>query len=147
MTVRPLREEDLPAVTAIQAASPHAAQWPPASYLSRESWVAELNGSVVAFLVLLPLPPDEAEVLNIAVSPDFRRRGIGRALLNHAAARTLHLEVRASNAAARAFYHSLGFKETGRRRAYYRRPSEDAILMSLRIPIEAASSARPGPSA
>jgi ribosomal-protein-alanine N-acetyltransferase len=123
-------EADLPAVAAIQAATPHAAQWPPASYLTRESWVAELNGVVIGFLVLLPLPPGEAEVLNIAVSPDFQRRGVGRALLNRASPRTLHLEVRESNAAARAFYQSLGFQETGRRRAYYQHPSEDAILLS-----------------
>lgn len=130
MTVRPMREADLPAVAEIQAANPQAAHWPPASYLARESYVAELNGAVVGFLVLLPLAPDEAEVLNIAVSPDFQRRGIGRALLDQAAARTLHLEVRESNAAARAFYQSLGFKATGRRRAYYQHPSEDAILLS-----------------
>lgn len=130
MTIRALRETDLPAVAAIQAATPHAAQWPPVSYLTRESYVAEHESAVVGFLVLLPLPPDEAEVLNIAVAPDFQRLGIGRALLKATAARTLFLEVRESNAAARAFYQSLGFRQTGRRRGYYHHPAEDAILMS-----------------
>jgi len=130
MTIRPMRPDDLAAVAAIQAQNPHAAQWNPEDYLSRESYVAEIENTLVGFLVLLPLGPAEAEILNIAISPAFRRRGIGRALLSQAAGRTLHLEVRASNAGTLAFYRALGFLESGRRRAYYRQPPEDAILMS-----------------
>ena len=130
MTVRPASQADLPAIAAIQAANPLAAQWDPAAYLSRETHVAEQDGRILGFLVLLPLGQDEAEILNIAVEPASQRRGVARALLLHAAARSLFLEVRASNAAARAFYLSLGFAETGRRRLYYANPPEDAILLS-----------------
>jgi ribosomal-protein-alanine N-acetyltransferase len=133
MTIRPLQASDLAAVAAIQAAHAEAAQWDPADYLSRESYVAEIDNALAGFLVLLPLGKNEAEVLNIAVSPAFMRRGVGRALLALAAGRTLHLEVRASNANAFAFYRALGFIESGRRRAYYREPTEDAILMSRTI--------------
>ncbi len=134
MMIRPMRADDLAAVAAIQSRSPHAAQWNPRDYLSRESYVAEIESAVAGFLVLLPLGSDEAEVLNIAVAAEFLRRGVGRALLAQAAARTLHLEVRASNAGAIAFYRALGFTESGRRRAYYRDPLEDAMLMSRRAP-------------
>lgn len=82
---------------------------------------------------------DEAEVLTIAVDPGARRGGLGTALIAEAVAgfrelgvRTLHLEVSAANAPARAFYSALGFRETGRRKGYYRTECgrEDAILMS-----------------
>ncbi len=79
---------------------------------------------------------DEGEVLNLAVAPAFRRRGVARLLLTalldalHArGAQSLFLEVRASNAAALALYRAFGFRELGRRIAYYRAPREDAITM------------------
>jgi ribosomal-protein-alanine N-acetyltransferase len=79
---------------------------------------------------------DEAEVLNLAVAPAFRRRGVARALLaalldalEARGARSLFLEVRASNSAALALYRAFGFRELGRRIGYYRAPHEDAITM------------------
>lgn len=134
MTVRRLMQADLPAVAAIQDAAPDAAHWKPEDYLERESYVAETGSRVAGFLILLPLGEGEAEILNIAVAPEFTRRGVGRALLAQVLDRTLHLEVRASNTGAIAFYQALGFVETGRRRAYYASPREDAILMSNRPP-------------
>ena len=83
---------------------------------------------------------DEADVTNVAVHPDHRRRGLGRslmtALIGEAKARgvtLLHLEVREGNAAARSLYESLGFVVDGRRKGYYRAPTEDAILMTLSL--------------
>lgn len=134
MIIRPMRTDDIPAVSAIQNGNPQAAHWNPQDYLARESYVAETGSEVAGFLVLLPLGPDEAEVLNIAVDPVFKRRGAGRALLAQAGGRTLHLEVRASNTDAIAFYQALGFSESGRRRAYYREPVEDAVLMRRPAP-------------
>lgn len=130
MILRTMLPSDLASVAAIQAANPGAAHWNPADYLSREAWVAELDGAVAGFLVLLPLPPGEAEVLNLAVAPACKRRGIGRALLAQTTGRILHLEVRASNTEALSFYRSLGFQTSGRRRNYYLDPAEDAILLS-----------------
>jgi len=82
---------------------------------------------------------DEGEVLNLAVDPAARRRGIGRnlvgALLERLEARgaeSLYLEVRASNEAAIGLYRTAGFEPLGRRKAYYRAPREDAVTMVRR---------------
>lgn len=80
----------------------------------------------------------EAELLNFCVRYDLRRTGLGRALFLEAIRDILlvpesriFLEVRESNEAARAFYTSLGFVETGRRAQFYRAPVEDAVTMKL----------------
>jgi ribosomal-protein-alanine N-acetyltransferase len=91
----------------------------------------EVAGYVVAWLAA-----DEAEIANLAVAPTLRGRGIGGwlldAVLTEAAlggAVAVYLEVRESNAAARQLYASRGFMEVGRRRNYYRRPHEDALVL------------------
>ena len=78
---------------------------------------------------------DEGYINNVAVSPGFRRRGAARALLTALEDRAvikrlsfISLEVRESNGAARALYESLGYKQTGRRRGFYRLPTEDALI-------------------
>jgi len=93
----------------------------------------EVRGYVVAWFVL-----DEGEIGNLAVHETERRHGIGARLLDGAIAAvrasdvdSLYLEVRDSNAAARALYASRGFAEVGRRREYYRRPKEDALVLRL----------------
>ena len=81
---------------------------------------------------------DEAELLTIAVHPEWQRRGVGAALLDafHAAlsaggATLCHLEVAETNEAARALYHAAGYTVSGRRRGYYTetKPPIDAIGM------------------
>ena len=81
---------------------------------------------------------DEGYISNVAVQPHCRRQGIARALLrafrrfalgNHLS--FLTLEVRASNAAAIALYEGEGYREAGRRKNYYRHPTEDALIMTL----------------
>jgi ribosomal-protein-alanine N-acetyltransferase len=81
---------------------------------------------------------DEAHITNIAVHPDFRRRGIGHklmvALMCQAlarGARRMTLEVRVSNLAAQALYAQLGFRPSGVRRGYYMDTGEDALVMWL----------------
>jgi ribosomal-protein-alanine N-acetyltransferase len=90
---------------------------------------------LVGYVVALVMA-DEGEIADVAVAPAARRRGIARALLERmraevmeAGVRALYLEVRESNAAARALYDSLGFELVGRRRGYYQHPSEDALLL------------------
>ena len=91
----------------------------------------EVLGYVVAWFVA-----DEGEIANLAVAPEGWGRGIGRALLDAALAEatqrgieSVYLEVRDSNARARRLYQSRGFEEVGRRKGYYRRPVEDAIVL------------------
>lgn len=98
------------------------------------------RGPIVGFLCL-SLPADEGHINNMAVDPRWRRRGVGRALMDRAlayaaarGARAAHLEVRASNAAAQSLYQGFGFEITGVRRRYYSRPPEDAFLMRKTLP-------------
>ena len=106
--------------------------------------VARRQGSDASGFVLARCAADEVEVLIAAVAGPMRRAGIGTALvtavLDEAArvgARTAHLEVRASNAAAIALYELLGFVAVGRRPRYYG-ATEDAILMSRTLGSEPA---------
>ena len=92
----------------------------------------DLLGYVWARFVL-----DEGDIGNVAVAPDSRRRGIGAALLKalfaeseRRGAAVLQLEVRESNLAARRLYEKNGFEIVGKRKNYYEKPAEDAILMS-----------------
>ncbi len=79
---------------------------------------------------------DEGEILNIAVHPDYRRRGYGRAVVRALLAEAekrgitkIFLEVRASNLPAIALYSSEGFEEVGIRKGFYSFPTEDGIQM------------------
>jgi len=80
---------------------------------------------------------DELHINNLAVVPEARRRGVGRAILaavlSRATAegcRTATLEVRRSNAAARSLYEAFGFHPAGVREGYYTQPDEDALILS-----------------
>ncbi len=104
-----------------------------------DMYVAEIQGSVVGYAGVQMIL-DEGYITNVAVTAAERRRGIGRALVGRlvdaAKERKLSfitLEVRRSNASAIALYESFGFKLEGVRAGYYRNPSEDALLMTLRF--------------
>lgn len=78
----------------------------------------------------------EADMMNVAVSPDHRRKGVGRALiqrliddLKSQGSHILMLEVRVSNTPAITLYEDLGFVQVGRRPNYYRNPKEDALIL------------------
>ena len=132
MIIRAATAGDLPAIAAIQAASPEAAQWDPAGYLQHTCSVAGIGGRIVGFLVTREVGPAEREILNLAVDPAERHTGIARGLLGDTLARGKggwFLEVRASNTAAIRLYESAGFQPTGRRPDYYHAPPEDAIVM------------------
>ena len=102
---------------------------------TRGSAVDEILGYVVTWVVT-----DEAEIANLAVRGNRRRSGIGWVLVEAAiaastagGARTVYLEVRESNAAARALYQRLGFVAVGTRPRYYRNPNEDALVLRLDV--------------
>lgn len=101
--------------------------------------VAEVDGQVAGYLVGW-FAADEGELANIAVAPAWRGHGVASALLDEllaaAASRAVtavYLEVRESNARARALYAARGFEAVGRRRGYYRRPVEDALVLRRQL--------------
>ena len=125
---------DLEAVEAIQSASPEAAHWRAADYLQYEFTVAICGATLAGFLVWRPVADGEAELLNLAVAPRFRRQGIARELLKpllNLPGSRVFLEVRESNLAARMCYKSMGFQEVSIRQKYYSSPSESAIVMKF----------------
>ena len=144
---RPLSPPDLDPVLTIAAASPEAASWSRAAYeqFLQDAYpgaclVAELEvgteASVVGF-ICFRVASDEAEVLNLAVIPSARRRGIASCLLTEATersrqrgARRMFLEVRDTNQPAILFYERHAFRISGRRRGYYANPPADALVFA-----------------
>lgn len=130
--IRRASERDLEAIARIQRASPQAAQWEPRAYLAYDCRVAITGRGVAGFVVLRRAAENEFEILNLAVDPAERRRGVGTALMQsvlRGASGRLFLEVRESNHEARRLYQRLGFREAGRRPGYYTDPDEPAIVM------------------
>ncbi|HIX89405.1 MAG TPA: ribosomal protein S18-alanine N-acetyltransferase [Candidatus Agathobaculum pullicola] len=139
MTVVPMAERHLAALAEIEKACFHA---PWSEAMLREELdkgiflVAEQDGQAVGYVGCQTVL-DEGYITNVAVSPDCRRQGIGRALIAElvscARAKELSfvtLEVRASNASALALYEGAGFGRVGVRKNFYSAPSEDAVLMT-----------------
>ena len=100
---------------------------------------AETAEGVVGYVGMM-FVLDEGYISNVAVRPDCRRRGVADALLDALEARAralrlsfLTLEVRESNAPAVALYEKHGYRAAGRRKNYYEKPTEDAILMTLTL--------------
>ena len=95
------------------------------------------DDSVIAYLAFEQIA-DEGNVIEVAVHPDHRRRGIARRMLEQTIDSssdlyTVFLEVRESNAPAISLYESLGFERAGTRRDYYDRPKENAVTMMKKI--------------
>ena len=93
-------------------------------------------GRLLGYVGLLAVV-DEGYITNVAVRPDCRRQGVASSLLQALEARGrarnltfLTLEVRQSNAPARALYEKLGYVQAGMRRNYYENPREDAVIMT-----------------
>ena len=99
-------------------------------------WLVATEGDTVAGYIGSQTVMDETDMMNVAVHPGFRRRGIAQALvlalveeLKKLESHCLTLEVRASNDPAIALYEKLGFAQIGRRKNYYRNPREDALIL------------------
>ena len=99
-------------------------------------WLVALEGEQVVGYVGSQTVIDESDMMNVAVHPDFRRRGIAQALvsaledaLRQRGSRALTLEVRDSNVAAITLYEKMGFRQVGLRKNYYHKPKEDALIL------------------
>jgi ribosomal-protein-alanine N-acetyltransferase len=139
--IGPVTVEDLPAVAVIEREAfsdpwseksfREALAHPAIYFVAARGDEGQVLGYVVAWFVA-----DEGQIANLAVAPSAWGKGIGRSLLDAALreavlrkATEVYLEVRDSNERARRLYRSRGFEEVGRRREYYRRPVEDAIVL------------------
>jgi ribosomal-protein-alanine N-acetyltransferase len=146
--IRPATSADIAALMELERASPTAAHWTEQQYRElfhggseRLVIVAEFeassgDGTLAGFLVARRIAPDW-ELENIVVAASARRNGLGTRLLQTLFARasetntkSVFLEVRESNTAARALYERSGFRQTGNRKSYYTNPLEHAILYS-----------------
>ena len=142
VTIVPAAEAHLPEIEAIERAC-FSLPWTEEMLRtqldgSSHLFLTALCGGAVAGYIGLQFVLDEGYISNVAVAPEYRRRGVGRALLDALTARArardlafLTLEVRRSNAAAIGLYAGAGFVQVGCRRDYYEKPREDAILMTL----------------
>lgn len=99
-------------------------------------WLVAMEGQQVAGYIGSQSVEGEADMMNVAVHPDFRRQGIAQSLitaleemLKKKCIHCLTLEVRASNKSAIALYEKLGFVSVGCRPNYYRHPKEDALIL------------------
>jgi ribosomal-protein-alanine N-acetyltransferase len=143
--LRPMREDDVPAVVAAERDS-YAFPWSEpvfrdclrVGYLCR---VLEIDQRVAGYGIL-STGAGEAHILNVCVRPEYRCLGLGRRLVTAlfdlaraAGAEDLFLEVRPSNTTAIRLYQSLGLAQVGLRRGYYQAANgrEDAIVMRLRL--------------
>ena len=140
MIIREMKPEDVPAIAELEKqcfSAPWNENMITSSLESRLScWlVAEIEGKIAGY-VGSEAVLDSADMMNIAVAPEFRRQGIGVALVNGLCSRLqsksvafLMLEVRVSNKSAIAMYEKLGFLQVGLRPRYYCNPREDAFVM------------------
>lgn len=140
--IRRAARSDLSVIAALEGAT-FSDPWSPhgfAEHLEGPFFVAEAPDARVLGYVVTRLTVEEGEILNVAVAPERRRGGIGRALIDAAVsalaalgASRVYLEVRASNTPAVNLYAAAGFSVVGRRPGYYRTPPEDALLLARNI--------------
>ena len=141
MQIRPMTKNDCEQVAAIEAVS-FSIPWSLKAFTDTVEkdnfryFVAEEAGEILGYCGFL-FVLDEAEIPNVCVKSSARKQGVGKKMMNalieeakELGISILFLEVRESNAAARALYKSLGFAEDGIRKNFYEQPVEHAILMS-----------------
>ena len=144
MLIRKMTLEDVEAVVQIEQEC-FSLPWSEKSFvdsISREDTIFLVceDTSVITGYMGLYISFDEASVTNVAVSPDFRKRGYGEQLVatakevaKDAGVESIFLEVRVSNVPAISLYKKLGFEELGIRKKFYEHPVEDAIIMKVGI--------------
>jgi ribosomal-protein-alanine N-acetyltransferase len=145
IAIERMRSADLEEVLAIERAS-FSMPWSRGAFLYEleqnrvaRCYVVREDGRLIGYICLWEVA-DEVHVTNVAVHPDLRRRGVGRALLSavlddarQRKLRLVVLEVRPSNVVALGLYESFGFRVVGRRRGYYYDTGEDALVMEASL--------------
>ena len=142
MNITEMQEKHLPALAELEKQCFHA---PWSEKMLREELgggiflVAEQDGEVQGYVGCQTVL-DEGYITNVAVSPDFRRRGAARRLIAELIARAkekglafVTLEVRESHAPAIALYAGAGFAPVGKRKNFYSNPTENAVLMTISL--------------
>jgi ribosomal-protein-alanine N-acetyltransferase len=139
ITVRRAQAADWNRIIEIECVCFSDNPWNLSQFEPYDCLVAEVEGQIVAFLVSRELignqnEDGEREILNLAVDPAWRRKGIAKTLLQQELRRggSFFLEVRESNLAARRLYESLQFKVIAKRAEYYANPVESAIVMKTK---------------
>jgi ribosomal protein S18 acetylase RimI-like enzyme len=135
ITIRAARESDYAAIARIQQRSPETAQWPIGDYSGYAMLLALFGEEPAGFCSWRQTATDEAEILNIAVDPAFRRKGVGSALLTgvcEQAQGVIFLEVAEPNAPAIALYSKRGWEYAGLRPGYYDGGNINAVVMKKR---------------
>lgn len=140
ITVRKMGKDDLGAVHAIEQASfitPWSYQSLKGELKNKLAYysVAVVDSRIVGYAGMWSVL-DESHITNVAVDAEYRRRGIGRAIMEHMVeaakergAVSMTLEVRAGNTAAQTLYFNMGFVRGGLRRGYYTDTNEDALIL------------------
>ena len=139
ITIAAMRPEHIPQIAELEREL-FSVPWDEASLQSEldnplSLWLVALRGEQVAGYVGSQTVLEESDMMNLAVRPEFRRQGLGRRLVNtliyelEQDSHCLLLEVRQSNEGAIALYRGLGFRQVGRRPNYYKRPTEDALIL------------------
>ena len=133
IAIRKAVPADSPRLEVIERLSFADPSWNAPDFFLYDCVVAEIEGKIAGFIVSRSVFP-EREILNLAVAPEWRRRGVAKALLHYQLAQggTHFLEVRESNLAAQSLYRLFGFQEVGRRIGYYDLPAESAIVMRMK---------------
>jgi len=140
--IRECQNQNLSGVQAILANSPEAARWSDQAIAHALAanpgyhLVGIFGGEVAGFISSRRVAV-EGEILNLAVKPEYRRQGLGQALVNaildrfrQDGVRQVFLEVRESNHTAISFYQRLGFRQIGRREGYYSDPLAAALVLT-----------------
>ncbi len=142
--IRPVSLADVPAIAELEQLC-FSDPWTAAGiretiqYETARTFVAQESGLIVGY-VMARISGSEGEILDLAVRPEWRRRGIARRLLEALwgvlqsdGVREIYLEVRESNRAAIELYRAHGFRPVGLRPRYYRNPPEDALVLRVAL--------------
>ena len=142
--IRRAGKQDIPSIIEIEKVS-FSDPWDKKLFLdaidseNKYLMVADLGGKIEGYIVLEKVL-DEGHITDLAVGGEYRKKGVASELVNDALAlargmdiKEIFLEVRESNEAAKKLYSKFGFREIGKRKGYYPKANETALVLSLKF--------------